>query len=100
MPLLILDHRHVIILDDLVIGSIIRQLADPPLKLLMIRIDTGIYDSYRHSGTLIALPGVLQVQIAHLTLLIVVRITHFVIRTRLIQLMLVGIHCARLHMII
>ena len=100
MPLLILDHRHVIILDDLVIGSIIGQLADPPLKLLMIRIDTGINDGYRHSGTLIALPSVLQVQIAHLTLLIVVRITHFVIRTRLIQLMLVGIHCARLHMII
>ena len=100
MSLLILDHRHVIILDDLVIRSIIGQLADPSLKLLMIRIDTGINDGYRHTCTLIALPGVLQVQIAHLALLIVVRITHLVIRTRLIQLMLVGIHCARLHMIV
>ena len=100
MSLLILDHRHIIILDDLVTRSIIRKLTDPPLKFLMIRINTGINNGYRHSGTLIVLPGIPQVQIARLALLIVVRITHLVIRSRLIQLMLAGIHRARLHMIV
>ena len=88
MSLLVLHKRPVVravlqhvVLDDLVLGGIVRILADASYKLGVVGIDTGIDHGNGDAPAGIVLPNVPQVHVVQIGLQSVVGIAHAIDRT-------------------
>ena len=78
VPLLVLDQRPVhrtvreyVVLNDLILGSIIRILADTSCKLGVVGVNTRIYHSNSNPRALRIRPDILHIQIVQICLAVI-----------------------------
>ena len=83
MTLFVLNQRPVvfaifqhIVLDNFILGGIIRILTDTTCELWMVCVNTGINDGYCNPATGIARPHILHVHIIQICLQFVVSIRY------------------------
>ena len=83
MSLFIVDQRPIVIVifHHFVFRGIIRIFADPPRKFGMIIIDARIDYSHRNAVAAITVPGISDIQIIEITLILIIGIAHRIIRS-------------------